>query len=294
MYRTLTYTVRPDENGMKTETFLKKQGLSQKLLIKLKNTPNGITLGGHLIYTTKVLSTGDEVTLTLALDKSSENIVPNNLPFPIVFEDDDILVINKPAFMPIHPSQGNFENTLANAAAYYFQQKEEPFVYRAINRLDRDTTGLLILAKNPFSACFLSDSMKNHQIHREYLAIVTGELPLNGTINAPICRTAESTIERCVNFDLGEHAITHYKRLSYKNNLSLASIILETGRTHQIRVHFKHIGYPLLGDFLYHPDFTKINRQTLHSHKLSFPHPITKKPLTFTCEMPVDMQKLLE
>ncbi|MFI3212450.1 MAG: RluA family pseudouridine synthase [Eubacteriales bacterium] len=291
--RQLKYQVSPDEDGMRTETFLKKKGLSSKLIIKLKKAPNGITLHDTLIYTTQKLSAGDVITLTLPLEQSSENIVATDLPFPIVYEDEDILVINKPANMPIHPSQGNYKNTLANAAAFYFQSKNQSFVYRAINRLDRDTTGLLILAKNPFSACFLSASMKNKQIKREYLAIVKGTIEEADTIYAPISRVDDSTIERMVDWIYGELAITHYKPLSYRNGLSLLSVTLDTGRTHQIRVHFAYINHPLLGDFLYYPDFSKINRQSLHSHKISFPHPITGSQMEFVCPLPSDMIAML-
>lgn len=293
MERIINYIVTDEENGIKTEVFLKKRGFSRHLITKLKNTENGLTLDGKLIFTTKVLTSGDLITIRVPSDVSSENIVPKNLSFNIVYEDEDLIVVNKPSNMPIHPSQGNFENTLANAVAFYYQNKGEEFVYRSINRLDRNTTGLLILAKNPLSACFLSNMMKKREIKREYLAITQGKTHKDGIINAPIQRVHESTIERCVDFENGAKAITHYKRILYKNGVSLVSIRLETGRTHQIRVHFKHIGHPLLGDFLYNPDFSKIDRQTLHSYKLSFTHPITKELMEFTCPLPEDMKKML-
>ena len=288
--RTISYVVTASDNGIKCENFLKSKGLSSKIITKLKEKPTGITLNNEHIYVSKILCEGDEVVLSLDSESSSENIVATKLDFEIVYEDEDILVINKPANMAVHPSQGNFENTLANAVAYYFQSQNEPFIFRAINRLDKDTTGLLVLAKNAFSACFLSDSMVKREIHREYLALVAGDIDSEGTINAPIARVADSTIERCVNFEHGDEAITHYKKLNYENNISLVSIKLDTGRTHQIRVHFKYIGHPLLGDFLYNPDFTRINRQSLHSYKLTFPHPITKEIISFTAEIPKDME----
>ena len=199
------------------------------------------------------------------------------------------MVINKPADMPIHPSQGNYDNTLANAVAYYYAQKGEPFTYRCINRLDRDTTGLLILAKHMYSASLLSDMVKNRKIHREYLAVAEGKTPSSGIIDAPIRRVDGSTIERQVDYEQGDYACTHYKRLCYKNGYSLVSLTLKTGRTHQIRVHMKHIGHPLPGDFLYNPNYHVIKRQALHSHCLSFEHPITKEPLTFSSPLPDDM-----
>lgn len=236
-----------------------------------------------------MLTVGDTLTLHLIEEESSENIVPTPLPLSIVYEDEDLLVINKTAGMPIHPSQGNYDNTLANACAYYFQEKGEPFTYRCINRLDRDTTGLLILARHAYSASLLSSMVARREIHREYRAIVTGLLPEESIVDAPIARADGSTIEREVNFETGETARTHYKCLAYKNGYSLASLKLETGRTHQIRVHMKYIGHPLPGDFLYNPDYSIIDRQALHSYRLTFTHPITGVLMDFTAPLPEDM-----
>lgn len=190
--------------------------------------------------------------------------------------------------MPVHPSAGNYENTLANGIAWYFAEKGEDFVYRCINRLDRDTTGALILAKNPLSAAILSVQMKKRQIRRTYLALVDGLLPDAGTINAPIARMEGSVITREVNFETGESAITHYERLAAGKEYSLAELHLETGRTHQIRVHMKYIGHPLPGDYLYNPDYRRINRQPLHSYQLEFTHPITGKVMLFIAPLPID------
>lgn len=206
----------------------------------------------------------------------------------ILYEDEDILVINKPADMPVHPSAGNYENTLANGIAWYFYEKGEDFVYRCINRLDRDTTGALILAKNPLSAAILSVQMRNRQICRTYLALVDGVLPESGNVDAPIARMDGSVITREVNFQNGESAVTHYERLAVGKDYSLAELHLETGRTHQIRVHMKYIGHPLPGDFLYNPDYRWIKRQPLHSYQLKFTHPVTKKTMLFTAPVPAD------
>ncbi len=270
--------------------YLKSLRYSQGLIAHLKRTPNGIVKNGVWTYTRDTLVPGDILTICLVEQESSDHITPIELPLHIVYEDEDLMIINKPANMPIHPSQGNYENTLANAVAWYYRKQGESFVYRCINRLDRDTTGLLILAKHAYSAALLSHMVGNRGIHREYLAVTTGELPPHGTICAPIGRVVGSTIEREVRED-GDYACTHYARLEHKNGYSLASIHLETGRTHQIRVHMKSIGHPLPGDFLYNPDYRMINRQALHSHKLSFLHPITGKQLTFTASLPDDMKQ---
>ena len=294
MKRTFHYTIPTEYNGQTLLSFLKHKNYSSQIITHLKRTENGILLNGKWGRVRDILHTGDMLTINLIETESSENIIPTNLPLDIVHEDEDILVVNKPADMPIHPSQGNYDNTLANAVAYYYQQKNETFTYRCINRLDRDTTGLLIIAKHMYSASLLSEMVANHEIHREYLAIATGEVPKAGTIIAPIGRVDGSTIERHVDEFQGDYACTHYKSLAYNNGFSLVSLKLETGRTHQIRVHMKHIGHPLPGDFLYNPDYSVIERQALHSHKLSFIHPILGKQLEFVADLPMDMKKIIE
>lgn len=289
------YTVSPEEHGITIEDFLRKRGYSKHILIRLRRTPMGITIGGSPVYTTRRLAAGDALSVLLLEEESSSNIVPTPMPLNIVYEDGDLLVINKAADIPIHPSQGNFSNTLANGIAWYFREKGEPFVYRAVNRLDRDTTGLLILARHSLSASILSAMVAGRKIHREYKALCEGLVPEKGTVSAPITRVCGSTIQRCVDFERGEPAVTHYSRIFYNetNNLSLVSLRLETGRTHQIRVHMKHIGHPLPGDFLYNPDYRCISRQALHSCRLAFRHPITKKELLFEAPLPADMQKCI-
>lgn len=290
MKRIFNFTVTAEYHGATLLSFLKDKKCSASFITHLKRTENGMQVNGIWTTVRHLLSEGDIVTLLILETDESENIVPSPLPLQIVYEDEDLMVINKPSDMPIHPSQGNYENTLANAVSYHYKLKGESFIYRCINRLDRDTTGLLILAKHMYSASLLSDMVKNREIQREYLAIATGLVPEGGTIEAPIARVDGSTIERHVDFELGEYALTTYERLAYHDGYSLVSLKLGTGRTHQIRVHMKHIGHPLPGDFLYNPDYKKIKRQALHSHRLSFIHPITGDALTFTAPLPEDMQ----
>ena len=290
MKRIFHYTVSSPDEGLKIYEFLKKQGYSKAVLTHIRKTSGGILLNDCAAFSSVRLKKDDLLTISLVDEKPSEQIVPMPVPIHIVYEDEDLMVLDKEANQPIHPSINNYDNTLANGLAWYFSQKKEPFVYRCINRLDRDTTGLLIVAKNMLSAAILSEMGKPREIHREYLAIVQGETPPEGTIEAPIARMEDSVIARCVDFVHGESAVTHFRRICFQNNLSLVSLKLETGRTHQIRVHMKYIGHPLIGDFLYHPDFSLIRRQALHSHRLSFFHPITKEWLSFTSPLPEDMQ----
>lgn len=292
MERIFEYQISSGEEGRKLGDFLREKGYSRQLLRQLKETENGLLRNGQPTFMTIALKNGDRIRVRL-LEKAegSEAIMPAPLPFEIVYEDEDLLVINKPADMPIHPSFQNHGNTLADALTWHYQQQGKEFVYRCINRLDRDTTGLLIVARHQLSASILSDMVRKREIHREYLAIVEGIPPEKGTISAPIGRKEGSAILREVNFETGEPARTHFTRLETRNGLSLVSLKLGTGRTHQIRVHMAYIGCPLIGDYLYYPDHTRINRQALHSYRLSFLHPITGKALSFTAPLPEDMKR---
>ncbi len=288
MDRSVLYQINSLEKPQKISGFLKEKGYSRQNLVDLRKDEQAICLNGTYVHMNHMLAEGDVLTVWIRETENSGQIRPVKLPFSIVYEDEDLLVINKPAGMPVHPSRGNPENSLGNALAWYFKEQGVPFVFRCINRLDRDTTGALILAKNPLSAAILSVQMKKRQILRTYLALVDGLLPDSGTINAPIARMEGSVITREVNFETGESAITHYERLAAGKEYSLAELHLETGRTHQIRVHMKYIGHPLPGDYLYNPDYRRINRQPLHSYQLEFTHPITGKVMLFTAPLPID------
>ncbi len=291
--KTLTLTIQPASAGSSIRQFLRDFGFSSHLLIQLKHREHSVLLNGKPAYLNISLQEGDLLEVLLPEETSAEKLVPTELPFRILYEDQDILVINKTSGTPIHPSRGNFENTLANAAAFYFAEKGEPFSYRCINRLDRDTTGALILARHSLSACILSADMRNRQIHRTYLALVEGHTAAEGTVDLPIGRKDASIIERCIDHDNGEHAVTHYRTLETfrfsGKPCSLIELHLETGRTHQIRVHMTAIGHPLLGDSLYNADgIPEPGRQALHSRSLEFTHPVTKEMLRITAPIPED------
>ena len=298
MNRKITYPITELHTGHTIRSFLKNLGYSSQNLICLKNTPDAVLLNGNSAFLNKTLQEGDVLTIHIQETAISEKIPPVKLPLDIVYEDEDLLVINKPAGMPIHPSMNNYTNTLGNALAWYFAEQNKPFVFRCINRLDRDTSGLTIVAKHSVSAGILSAMVAakgtNPTLVREYLAISRGLVtPASGTITAPLSRKDGSVIERQVDFEHGERAVTHYSLLEHKNGHSLLSLQLETGRTHQIRIHMKYLGYPLIGDYLYNPDMEYISRQALHSYRLSFSHPITHEQLCFTAPLPQDMYCVL-
>ena len=294
MKRTLSYTITNKNKADTIGAFLRDAGYSRRILIELKQNPEQICLNGTPSWLNTPLQIGDTLTLFLPDEPVSSDIPPVNLPIDIVYEDEDLIILNKATGMPVHPSQGHYENTLANGIAWYYRNEESPFVFRAVNRLDRDTSGLVLLAKNPYSSCVLSDAVKDHTIHREYAAIVSGKTDASGTIDLPIARKDGSTIERVLDPERGETAVTHYRTFAYNKNadLSFIRLLLETGRTHQIRVHMKAIGHPLPGDFLYCPDYRFIDRQPLHSTYLSFSHPVTGEKLEFSAPLPGDMRKL--
>lgn len=298
MERIITYLINEAFQGNTILQFLKKKLYTDKAIIALKKTPEGILLNGVWAYVNQKISSGDILTIKLLETESSEKIVPEKLDIDIVYEDEDILVVNKPWDMPIHPSQNHYNGTLANGIAYYFAAQGRPFVFRCVNRLDRDTTGLTILCKHQLASGILSNMVSKRLIKRTYLAICTddGSLPEKGIIDAPIGRKEGSTIERTIDFETGEHAVTHFRKLSHfpDKHVSLIQLRLETGRTHQIRVHMKHIGHPLIGDDLYQSDCTLISRQALHSYSLQFTHPITLEEMYFEQELPEDMKHCLK
>ncbi len=297
--RTIAYEITTEYKGIKVSRFLKEMGYPEKILTILRKVDGNLTINGkniHMNY--ELLTSNSKETLVIHIyeEESSENIVPVNIPIDIIYEDEDILVINKPASMPIHPSLNNYDNTLANAVAYYFMMKDEPFIFRCINRLDKDTTGLTVLAKHYLAAGILSQNMQTRNIKREYTAIVEGHFDKEyGRIDFPIGRENASLITRTIDFKHGETAITNYQVLDYieRKNLSLVKLNLETGRTHQIRVHMKAIGHPLVGDYLYNPDSKLLNRQALHAGYIEFCHPITKEIISLSAPFPDDFLSIV-
>ncbi len=281
--RELLFTVGAEEAGATALAFLRKHGFSQRNITKLKHG-GGLTRGGELLRTVDKVNAGEEIRVLMA-DSGNKSILPNpDINAAAVYEDDDVIVFDKPPFLPVHPSIRHSTDTLANLYAAKFP--DTPF--RAVNRLDRNTSGLCVCAKNRFAAPQLIKS-----VSKVYYAVVDGVIEGAGEINLPIARTGESIIVRMVRED-GQSAVTRYKAAAHKNGRTLLEITLLTGRTHQIRVHFSHIGYPLCGDEVYGGDCSAINRQALHCGRVTFVQPVTGECVELESPLPEDIRRLIE
>lgn len=289
----LSYQIDKDEHYDNVLHVLKEQFLlSDRLITKLKKA-NKIYLNSLPTYTKKSVTVGDTVSVLIDFEEDNSNIVASNIPLNIIYEDDYLLVLNKPANIAIHPSILHFDNSLSNGVKFYFDKLGLKKKIRIVNRLDRNTSGIVVFAKNEYIQECLIKQMKTKELKKEYLAIAKGILESkSGTLNFPIARKEGSIIERTVSSD-GDSAITHYDVVKEFNNLSLVHIVLETGRTHQIRVHFSYIGHPILGDTLYGSPSKLINRQALHSYKLTFIHPVTKKVVSLEAPLPNDIKNII-
>ncbi len=298
MKRIITYRIDTENENRTIERFLQRKGYSAGILAALKEREESVLLNGERRRMKQKLHTGDELTVTWMEEETSEGILPVPMPVDLLYEDEDLLIVNKPAGLAMHPSHGNPDHTLANAVMDLFARRSEPFVYRCINRLDQDTSGLTILARHSISAAVLGRMVRDKEqgIRRIYLAAAEGSFEKKrGTVNAPLVRVEDIDLRMAVteNND-GKPAVTHYRVLSEGSGCSLMECALETGRTHQIRVHMAYLGHPLLGDAIYGCPSEMISRQALHAWKLQLPHPITGEELSFSTEPPEDMRKLCD
>lgn len=267
--------------------------MSDRLLLKLKKLDK-IYLNGNVTSVNHPVLENDLIECYLDYEEDNSNIVPTEMPLNIIYEDEAYIVVNKPAGIPVHPSMDHYTDSLSNGIAFYFNQIGLKKKIRPVNRLDKDTSGIVIFAKNEYIQECLVRQMKSKEFIKRYIAVVNGNLDnLEGTINAPIARKEGSIIERCVS-ETGDIAITHYKVLKRKTDFDIVECILETGRTHQIRVHFAYLGHSLLSDTLYGTSSSLINRQALHAYKVEFTHPLSKKKVKYIATVPEDLNKLTE
>lgn len=278
------------ENKYQTvkEVIKKEFSISERLFLKLKRNKK-ILVNNQVALPNQIIHSNDCIVVDLSFDEQSENIVPTQMDLDIVFEDDAMLIVNKSPNLPVHPSMAHFTDSLSNSIQYYFMQNKIKTKIRPVNRLDKDTSGLVIFAKNEYVQENLSRQMQQHVFQKSYQAILVGNLSKkSGTIDAPISRKNGSIIEREVNLN-GQKSITHYHLIQNFKDDCLVEFQLETGRTHQIRVHCKYIGHPILGDTLYGTSSEFISRQALHAYKIEFFHPLTKEKVKFEIPLPEDM-----
>lgn len=281
--REIEFKITDKDHGRQIRDFLRDFGVSSALLTKLKQSENGITLNGEFARTIEKVYTGDTLKIVIeSKGKMPKKLENNNV--SVAYNDEDIIVLNKPPLMPVHESRNHQGDTLANVAACYM---DDDNAFRAVYRLDRDTSGLVLIAKNELAACKLAG-----KIEKDYYAVCQGALEESGTVNLPIAREGDSIIKRTVS-EKGERAVTHWKAVKSNGKNTLVKFKLETGRTHQIRVHMSHIGHALLGDTLYGGDTAQINRQALHCKTIRFIHPVTEKNITVDCDFPQDFKGLI-
>lgn len=287
MPRKIEFFIDNNYDDIKIKDYLKIQGFSHRIITILKREDDGILLNGEKARTIDILKNDDKLSVSLPDDNASSVSAPVKIPLDIVYEDDDIIVINKQAMIAMHETHNHQGDALSNAVAYYLKEKGKASVFRAVGRLDKGTSGLVVCALNKYAAACLSG-----KIYKEYLAIASGLFLGEGTIDAPIYRPDPMKTLRTVD-SRGEKAVTHWRSIKNDGENTLLRIHLDTGRTHQIRVHFMSLGAPLVGDKMYGHNENRICHQSLHCCYVSFVHPITDKKLEFYQDMPQEMKNII-
>lgn len=284
--KTIGFSVPPEYHGTQAKAFLKREcGVSGRLLSQCKKIPNGLLKNGRPIWAVDTVSAGDMI--TLALPPEHNQMPPQELPVSVVWEDDYLLILNKPPQMPVHPSPGHDDGTLCNFVSFYQKQKGEDWFFRPINRLDQNTSGLVLGGKDAYTAFALK------KVKKTYYAVCQGELCGEGVIDAPIRLKEGHGIQRETGLG-GKPAVTHWRALAWGKGHTLLALTLETGRTHQIRVHLSSIGHPLAGDDFYGGRMEHMKRQALHCGEMELTHPVFSSKIRVSAPFPDDLKKFLE
>lgn len=292
MNRDLSFVISKEHEDRKLVNYLKFQANMSTRLTRKLIRGGLITINNSPARSNDVLKEGDRVYVVLET-KETQDIIPQDIPIEVAYEDVDLLIVNKPPFMVVHPTRSHLENTLANGVMNYFKNTNQDCIVRLVNRLDRDTSGLVMIAKSQYAHQGMARKLDNNQIEKTYIAVVEGKLDGKGTIDMPIDRPAPESMKREV-MEGGQRAVTHYEAISSSDKMSILSVRLETGKTHQIRVHMKSIGHPIVGDTLYGSESQYINRQALHAHRLRFTGLRDNIELEVLAELPEDMKRLFE
>ena len=291
--RYLSFTVTTEQNGRRVDSILKSHGLSTSAIRRAKHRPHGLLLDDEDIYTSFPVKTGQVVAI-LADDREASDITPSDGPVNIVHEDEDLVVVDKQPGLAVHPCAGSWDDSLGARLVHYYHQIGLAADFHPVHRLDKGTSGLMVVAKHPAAQHSLTQALHSGNFHREYLAVCEGiPSPACGIVDAPLGHSDDSYIRQEVRPD-GKPARTYYETLYAGARFSLLRLVLETGRTHQIRVHMAHLGHPLAGDFLYGTEDTElIGRPALHSCRLDLAQPFTGERFSFRAPLPEDMAKLL-
>lgn len=294
MKKNMTYRI--EEGNITIKDFLLSNNISSKAISTLKKQVDGILVNGKGQFTNYKLQPNDILSINLDENNDYENIIATKMDLNILYEDDDIVIVNKSADITVHPSKKYFTNSLVNGLTYYYQNKNMDVKLHCITRLDKETSGCVLFAKNRIAANCLSNMVKQKEISKTYLSLASGKVSKQHfLISAPISRISKGNILRCVDFQTGKEALTECFLLEYypSNDISLLKCLLHTGRTHQIRVHLQYINHPIVSDSLYNKSCNLLLRQGLHCYNIRFIHPISHQLIDVTSQLPADLKQVL-
>lgn len=294
MKKNMTYRI--EEGNITIKDFLLSHNISSKAISTLKKQVDGILVNGKGQFTNYKLQPNDILSINLDENNDYENIIATKMDLNILYEDDDIVIVNKSADITVHPSKKYFTNSLVNGLTYYYQNKNMDVKLHCITRLDKETSGCVLFAKNRIAANCLSNMVKQKEISKTYLSLASGKInKQHFLISAPISRISKGNILRCVDFQTGKEALTECFLLGYypSNDISLLKCLLHTGRTHQIRVHLQYINHPIVSDSLYNKSCNLLLRQGLHCYNIRFIHPISHQLIDVTSQLPADLKQVL-
>ena len=294
MKKNMTYRI--EDGNITIKDFLLSNNISSKAISTLKKQVDGILINGKVQFTNYNLQPNDILSINLDENNDYENIIATKMDLNILYEDDDIVIVNKSADITVHPSKKYFTNSLVNGLTYYYQNKNMDVKLHCITRLDKETSGCVLFAKNRIAANCLSNMVKQKEISKTYLSLASGKInKQHFLISAPISRISKGNILRCVDFQTGKEALTECFLLGYypSNDISLLKCLLHTGRTHQIRVHLQYINHPIVSDSLYNKSCNLLLRQGLHCYNIRFIHPISHQLIDVTSQLPADLKQVL-